>query len=755
MKTRHAAVFSILSASIATNPCDRLCQQDADCTQGSWPRNDICHAYFSRNGGYCYHKTETRLTCPDTLPALTVTQAQAILDQIAGASAIASSTSVSPSPRMRRVIPVGTTTTEAPETTESTTVSTTESTTETSTTPGPARRRRVFPVGQAAAPTPSSTTVVDESTPAPEQRRRRVFPVGQTAPQQPVQPRAVQPRQTWTTTVPPGYYNQYSYSSSRVVSVPQSFSTPLAAADYIGTAFDGRVSFDEFTAQIAVALSREDMSSWPATVTNEEAMEFWTRARGADLFALASATNSCGAYGANECGALLLLISYMPLPNTDENASILFLEQVGVMAFVDTNIAGIRSRLQGSTRELTFGAGGLNLDNRGLAVFRGFARNWPSRFPQIIQDSTPLRAVVLRQRIYAMDLLNNISGYVSQMSLDIDRRQPLLSASRQFSRYTPPSIRAGIQSVRYSGEQAGGQGLTNEFFSVMAQATFGESSEAIFATHTISGFERMINGIVAPERYRAFGQFMALAVLSGNPTGIPLPPMFFRRLLGYELSLADVRVFDEDWYTGAIHYMNAATQEDIRALNLGDDEPLAGSGSDEPLTIENRHEQMQRAIDNVLTNNSPVQFAQIAEGFFSVLPRELFTDIEGEDLQAMVVGNLEVSATDLLAHLTLELPTLQAQWLRQIVTEFTPALRQRFLRFVTGLSVVPVGGWDAIGHLRVSSANRIGSDGRIALPRSQTCFKSMYMPLYDNIEEMREIITNVILYSIDAGMQER
>jgi hypothetical protein len=246
---------------------------------------------------------------------------------------------------------------------------------------------------------------------------------------------------------------------------------------------------------------------------------------------------------------------------------------------------------------------------------------------------------------------------------------------------------------------------------------------------------------------------MALAMVTGNPIGIPLPPMFFRRLLGQEVGLTDVRVFDEDWFNVAGHYMRATTDEDILAFSLGEPEPLPGSGLDEPLTIANRDFQMQRAIDNIVTNNSPDQFAQIVEGFFSVIPHEMFRDIRGEDLQAMIVGNMDVAADDLITNLRIA-GGVHAEWLHQVIQEFTPYLRQRFLRFVTGLSVVPAGGWSQLGALQVHMVARLESSGRVALPRSQTCFKTLYLPMYESVVEMREILTNVLLHAIEGGMQE-
>ena len=230
--------------------------------------------------------------------------------------------------------------------------------------------------------------------------------------------------------------------------------------------------------------------------------------------------------------------------------------------------------------------------------------------------------------------------------------------------------------------------------------------------------------------------------------------MFFRRLLGQTVSLDNVEIFDEDWVRGARYFAQADTQDELDSFVSGG--PLPGSGSDAPLTMENRDEMMQRAIENIITNNSPYQFAAIAEGFFYVLPRELFDGIAGEVLESMIVGNLDVSAADLITNIRFDDVSPDRQrWLVNIINGFTAAQRRFFLRFVTGYTVVPASGWAGL-TMRVSSATRMSDNLRyVRMPRSQTCFKAMYLPNYESEEEMRTILINVLERAIDAGMQER
>jgi len=530
------------------------------------------------------------------------------------------------------------------------------------------------------------------------------------------------------------------------------FATFGAAADFIGAAFDATPSnTDNLPATIATAFTRPGVSSWPSRVSEADAMDFWTRARGPAIFELARRDGNCHTSG-SACHALMTLVSNMPLPNTDASDGMLFMEQIGVMEFVETNAESLRQYL--TTYTGGYYASPYTSDLAASKLLRSFAANWLIRFPQVIGDSLRFKSIVLSHRIRMFDPITSSHGYYDERSLTIERRNPLRSTASQIGRWPAANIRRGLSNVRYAGESAGGGGLTREYFSVIASSVMGSGPNALFATNAASGYERMIPGTSDLELYRTLGKYFALSIVHGYATGIRLPTPFFSRLLGLPVTLNDVRGFDEGWFNTARRYMSARTQEEILSFSLGEPEPFPGSGLDEPVTLDNRDYQLQQAINNMISNNLPDQFDAIAEGLFFVLPRSLFEGLDGSDLQAIIVGNTDVSADELIAHLSANLGGNRTNWLHQIIREFTPQLRQRFLRFVTGLSVVPAAGWSGMNHLSIHRTGRM-SGGRISLPRAQTCSSSLTLPDYDSLEEMREILTNVLTHSIDAGMQER
>jgi hypothetical protein len=372
-------------------------------------------------------------------------------------------------------------------------------------------------------------------------------------------------------------------------------------------------------------------------------------------------------------------------------------------------------------------------------------------------SASRLKHIVLRRRLDMLKAEDRIDRPTTLTGLEliIDRSEPWRSAISQLSPANATSIRAGVGTVRYINESAYGRGLTREFFSVVSLSLIGSGANALFATDADSGYERMISGLTDLELYWTLGKFFALSILHEIPTGIRLPVAFFRKLLGKSVTIDDVREFDEGWAQTAQIYMNAKSQEEILTFSLGQPEPFPGSDAKEDLTLDNRESQIQQAIENIISNNSPAQFEAIAEGFFFVLPRSLFKGFEGEDLRDWIVGNTDVGADELIEHIQSALDANRTKWLHDIIREFSPVMRQRFLRFVTGLSVIPAGGWSTLGNLSINSVPRMSHDGAIALPRAQTCFKLLRLPNYESLEEMREILTNVLTHALDAGMQER
>ena len=547
-----------------------------------------------------------------------------------------------------------------------------------------------------------------------------------------------------------------SISNSQTTQVDDLSATILTysdAADYIGRAVTRLQRMYHLVESIGIAFSY--ISDLSLEVSEAEAFDFWTRARGSEILAMSRNEGRCqmreNGFYANACFAAMLLVSKMPVP--DSPASHTFWDTIGVSGFIEENLNGIRLQLENSLRFFFMG----HHSGAASAIIQFFARNWNRRFPAIVGESPLLKRIALIHEIKGYDRIH-IRQEISDsrdVELWVSRGEPLASLTHALQDISAARLRRGIREVNFIGELAYGHGLIRELFSVVGQSvTSTNEAEALFAQPEDSQYVRMIpNPQASLSMYQSFGKFLALSVLSQLPIPVNLPVAFFRKLLGESVSIDQIRrELDAQWAVSAQRYMDAQTEEELLSFSLGEPEPFPGSDAEEPVTLTNRHAQIQQAIGNMICGNLQAEFAAIAEGFFFIVPRHVTAGVSGEDLQTMIVGIREISADALIANIHGSLNGNRMNWLHQIIRDFTPEQRQRFLQFVTGLSVLPATGSRQVG-ISVLSYPRSFS-GVLQYPRARTCAQELHIPDYDSIVEMREIFTNVLNLAFHAEMSE-
>ena len=771
-----------VAAVCASNPCEQLCQLDGPevCTGGSWPRTGRCHAYFLRpSGEHCYHNTFTSVTCPDSLPASPVESAAILVAALTPATTARPSetTSVTTEPsreRRRRVIPgnlvlttaapattaspstIGTTeatssspeaterrrrvipgntvlTTAAPATTASpSTIGTTEATSSspesterrrrvvpvvTTVTPvtteappsttAPARRRRCFPAGveSAVLPVAEAAVVVAATTPAPP--RRRCFPSGSTVPVSssvvaPAIPRAIVP--------------------SPIVVAPRA--PPRSIPDFIQAIVGARVSDSAAT---------------------------WSEIGGDFLIGLAAGTSrqSCAAgfNARNACFALVLLASRLSPEFVAGHE--------GLTRFIAQTIDGLRDLLLHSAPD-AIQAGRSSYTS---PVISCFARRWIEVFPQVFQidegftgtQAARLKAVVVRHRINYYSSTQPGFGTHQAISPHVNR-QSAFSESAQFLVADPNRIRRGVSGAHFEGESGVGPGVRRDWFTSVADQLYAgdfglfERTEAYTRISEYSNLDENFRYY-----FRAIGRFMALSIIEGVPVGVYFPAMFYKRLIGQEVVLDDIRV-DEPVYYRSFNMILGYTADEIEYVCA----PIEHSGSTEDVSVENREEQIRAALQNIAINGKVEQFEALREGFMSAIPAEIFAGVTPTEIGSFVFGDSNISVDDLEAHITFSGYSRESPQIRNlfaVLREYSQEDLRKFLRFVTSNTQLPIGGFGSMSPVfHIQRVSRTGASGSVLLPASHTCFNTLDLPVYDNIDELRVSLTRAIRLDSSMGM---
>ncbi len=148
------------------------------------------------------------------------------------------------------------------------------------------------------------------------------------------------------------------------------------------------------------------------------------------------------------------------------------------------------------------------------------------------------------------------------------------------------------------------------------------------------------------------------------------------------------------------------------------------------------------------------QLVALVQSFHEVVPMSTLVDLGPEDLELLMSGLKSIDFDDWRAHTQLlgafnDSYARHARrvlgWFWEWVGSLDQPQRARFLRFVTGSSGVPVGGF----------ASLLGNDGKSCrftlqpvdgnlLPRAHTCFNRLDLPLFESAGALKRLLTEVI-----------
>ena len=299
---------------------------------------------------------------------------------------------------------------------------------------------------------------------------------------------------------------------------------------------------------------------------------------------------------------------------------------------------------------------------------------------------------------------------------------------------------AKLPHVTFAGEggvDAGGLG--REWFTLLGRQIFELPSTdplgGLFVTRGDTEYleldlSRPLDGL--SDAYAALGVYLGMSFAYNMPVGVPLPRMFFQKLLGRAASVDDLKLDDPELFRN----LKEAQEGGINMLRMlgevGDQETVP----DVPL-------RMKEYIDGQLAEFFPPdaesRMLQIREGFeiFMTWPSVVTAD----DFRSVVYGNPEISVDDMIAHTTCaECYTKSAEWLWQWLRNSNNDVRRQFLKFVTGLDQLPVNGMAGLKiPMTILRPFRLGP-----LPMARTVFYSIELPEYRTYEDLVKFMEEAI-----------
>jgi hypothetical protein len=264
------------------------------------------------------------------------------------------------------------------------------------------------------------------------------------------------------------------------------------------------------------------------------------------------------------------------------------------------------------------------------------------------------------------------------------------------------------------------------------------------------------------ELYEWVGRLCAAAILSEESLVLKLPPLVWKLLGGAEVAMEDLAEVDEHFYYTLLQIKGPGAGPvdgfgrppgwpvDVKVLSPdeyeylcmdftvplsdGTTRELCPGGLDMELTYANRHEFVRLAAAARLSEAAD-QIGAMRRGLCSVVPPSVVRLWTAAEFELAVCGSPEIPIAVLreTARYDLSKDSAEVGYMFEALEALSNEERSLFLRFVTGRARLPA-------SIKVARSD----GGHQAMPRSATCFNTIYLPCYQSKENALEKIRYAI-----------
>ncbi|CAK4724683.1 unnamed protein product [Aphanomyces euteiches] len=302
-----------------------------------------------------------------------------------------------------------------------------------------------------------------------------------------------------------------------------------------------------------------------------------------------------------------------------------------------------------------------------------------------------------------------------------------------------------------SGIDAGG--IMREWYTILVLAIF-EPKQGLFVANkadqsfSINPNSKKAHGPSHLEKFHSIGRLLGRAIVDGQVLPFHLSIPLFKMLLGYPVSMDDIQYIDLTVYSSLKFIQGAADVDSLTltfsvSLDASTEVDLIPNGRNVAVTNANKADYVDRMVRYLLFGSVAPQLESLVQGLYEVLPPELLMAFDYKELELVLCGFSEIDVADWkrCTNVSRSLESI-VEWFWEIVeNEMTSVQRERLLQFTTGSSRVPLQGFKGLtsqdGRLCPFSLHGMSYKEGI-LPRVQSCFNRINMPIYPTKELMRE-----------------
>lgn len=308
-----------------------------------------------------------------------------------------------------------------------------------------------------------------------------------------------------------------------------------------------------------------------------------------------------------------------------------------------------------------------------------------------------------------------------------------------------------VRFIGESGIDLGG--LTKEWITSTIKELFNQDY-GLFkqTTDNLSLFPNAYSS-VNPDHLGYFelaGRIIAIALAKDINIDVHLAQPFLKSLLNRRLLINDLEKIDNQIYNSLKWISSNDNVEDLdlyfvvdveKSLGVKETIELVKNGRNIKVTDENKNFFIELMADYYILSSVDAQVTAFKKGFYSIIPPHHMRMFTPNELDLLISGTNFIDVEDMRQNCAFEKPYSKNHPVIKLffncISKWDQDELHRLLKFITGLTHVPVGGFASLAQKKKPITITTGGL-RDRLPQAHTCFNRIDIPAYQSEKELNE-----------------
>ncbi|RHZ02053.1 hypothetical protein DYB26_011476, partial [Aphanomyces astaci] len=238
-------------------------------------------------------------------------------------------------------------------------------------------------------------------------------------------------------------------------------------------------------------------------------------------------------------------------------------------------------------------------------------------------------------------------------------RAGILEESLQVLSQLPRHQLCSFTSIALRGEVAlDAGGVAREWYTLLSNAIL-DTSNGLFMVSNNDDQSFFINPNSERDHgpnhladFQAVGRLLGKAIIDEQVLPFHFCVPLFKMLLGYPVSIEDVRYLDPTVYSSLTYIRDCDDVDDLAltfSVSVDTDVPeveLVVGGRDVDVTNANKVEYVERMVQYLMFERVAPQLQRLVQGLYDVLPQELLMPFDYKELELILCGFSEIDVGD-------------------------------------------------------------------------------------------------------------